>query len=64
VYHKPTDNPDVVQVIVPAFLFTGVHGQSGTLADDVQRGSDVMGNGKVEWSKAVFDCEETIDDDV
>ena len=46
VYHVFTHDPDVVQVIVPAFLFTGVRSQFGTPADDVQRGTDVMGNGQ------------------
>lgn len=40
------DNPDVVQMGVPAFLFTGIHGQFGTAADDVQRGTDIMRNGQ------------------
>ena len=46
VYHMFTHNSDVVHVIVPAFLFTGIHSQLGTTADDVQRGADVMGNGQ------------------
>ena len=40
------DNPDVVQVAVPAFLLTGIHRQFGTTADYVQRGTDVMGDGQ------------------
>ena len=45
VYHVFTDNSDVVQVIVPAFLFTSVRSQFGTPADDVQRGANIMGIG-------------------
>mgnify|MGYP006993636257 CR=1 FL=1 len=46
VYHVLADNPDIIQVGVPAFLLTGIHGQLGTAADDVQRGPDIMGYGQ------------------
>ncbi len=42
VYNVPAHDPDVVQVRVPAFLFTGIHGKFRTAADYVQRGADVM----------------------
>ena len=44
VYNVPAHDSDVVQVRVPAFLLTGIHGKFRAAADYVQRGTDVMGN--------------------